>query len=152
MESKYRFIVGVPPMPFTGNLLQAKIVILTLNPGYVEEVNKNKCMAMKYADKKQLLCLMRNALNLQGEGIMPSYLSWHCYITAHRLSFWKIQIHCWNKTSAFDDIHQSIGQISCDKDRQDFPCSSLRSTVERNLRRRAVERTGKGRTHSHKRA
>lgn len=75
VESKYRFIVGVPPMPFTGNLLQAKIVILTLNPGYVEEVNKNKCMAMKYADKKQLLCLMRNALNLQGEGIMPSYLS-----------------------------------------------------------------------------
>ena len=60
-------------MPFSGNLLQAKIVILTLNPGYVEEVNKTKCMAMKRADKKQLLCLMRNALSLQGEGIYDSY-------------------------------------------------------------------------------
>ena len=73
VESKCRFIVGVPPMPFSGNLLQAKIVILTLNPGYVEEVNKTKCMAMKRADKKQLLCLMRNALSLQGEGIYDSY-------------------------------------------------------------------------------
>ncbi|MDD6740257.1 MAG: hypothetical protein PUE09_01900, partial [Prevotella copri] len=47
----------------------AKVVILTLNPGYVEKVNKTQCMAMIPAQKEQLLSLMRNALTFQGEGI-----------------------------------------------------------------------------------
>ena len=71
-ESKYRYVTGVPPMPFSGNLLDAKIVILMLNPGYVEDVNKNKCMEMRQGEKEQLLCLMRKALNFQGEGIYDS--------------------------------------------------------------------------------
>ena len=73
VESKYKYVVGVPPMPFSGNLLDAKVVILTLNPGYVEKVNKTRCMAMIPAQKEQLLCLMRNALTLQGEGIYDGY-------------------------------------------------------------------------------
>lgn len=73
VESKYKYVVGVPPMPFSGNLLDAKVVILTLNPGYVEKVNKTKCMAMIPAKKEQLLCLMRNALTFQGEGIYDGY-------------------------------------------------------------------------------
>lgn len=73
VESKYKNIVGVPPMPFSGNLLDAKVVILTLNPGYVEKVNKDLCMAMIPAQKEQLLCLMRNALTFQGEGIYDGY-------------------------------------------------------------------------------
>ena len=51
VESKYKYVVGVPPMPFSGNLLDAKVVILTLNPGYVEKVNKTQCMAMIPAQK-----------------------------------------------------------------------------------------------------
>ena len=35
VDSNYKYVVGVPPMPFSGNLLDAKVVILTLNPGYV---------------------------------------------------------------------------------------------------------------------
>ncbi len=73
VESKYKYVVGVPPMPFSGNLLDAKVVILTLNPGYVEKVNKTRCMAMIQAQKEQLLCLMKNALTLQGEGIYDGY-------------------------------------------------------------------------------
>ena len=68
-EPKYQFITGVPPMPFSGNLLRAKVVILTLNPGYVEKVNKDKCLEMKEAEKEQLLHLMRKALTLDGYGI-----------------------------------------------------------------------------------
>ncbi len=52
--SAYRYVVGVPPMPFSGNLLDAKVVILTLNPGYVEKVNKDRCLRMDERNKKQL--------------------------------------------------------------------------------------------------
>lgn len=65
----YQFVVGVPPMPFSGNLLKAKVVILTLNPGYVESVNKDECLKMSDKEKGQLLCLMRNALKLNGDAI-----------------------------------------------------------------------------------
>ncbi len=73
VEPKYQFIVGVPPMPFSGNLLSSKVVLLTLNPGYIEEVNKDKCLAMRASEKEQLLYLMRNALNFCGEGIYDTY-------------------------------------------------------------------------------
>lgn len=70
VESKYKYVVGVPPMPFSGNLLDAKVVILTLNPGYVENVNKNLCLNMDdKTEKKQLLSLLRNALTFRSEGI-----------------------------------------------------------------------------------
>ena len=70
VESKYKYVVGVPTMPFSGNLLDAKVVILTLNPGYVEEVNKNLCLKMDdKTEKKQLLSLLRNALTFRSEGI-----------------------------------------------------------------------------------
>lgn len=68
-EPQYRYRTEVPPMPFSGNLLRAKIVILTLNPGYVEQINKDKCLEMKEAEKEQLLHLMKKALTLNGYGI-----------------------------------------------------------------------------------
>ena len=68
-EPKYQYRTEVPPMPFSGNLLRAKVIILTLNPGYVEKVNKDKCLEMKEAEKEQLLHLMRKALTLDGYGI-----------------------------------------------------------------------------------
>jgi hypothetical protein len=44
-----------------------------LNPGYKEDINKKRCNEMSSAEKEQLLCLMRNALNFQGEGIYDNY-------------------------------------------------------------------------------
>lgn len=72
-ESIYQYVVGVPPMPFSGNLLNSKIIVLTLNPGYVEKINKDICMNMPCAKKEQLLCLMRNALTLKGTAIYDEY-------------------------------------------------------------------------------
>lgn len=72
-ESDFRFVTGVPPMPFSGNLLKAKIVILTLNSGYVENANKNKCIGMSDTEKGQVLCFMRNALSLYGCGIYDEH-------------------------------------------------------------------------------
>lgn len=68
-EPDYRFVVGVPPMPFSGNLLKAKIIILTLNPGYIEKINKDLCLNMSDTEKAQQLCLMRDALNLDSDAI-----------------------------------------------------------------------------------
>lgn len=73
VESDYRFVVGVPPMPFSGNLLKSKIVILTLNPGYVETVNKDLCLKMSDTQKGQLLSLMRDALKLYGDAIYDEH-------------------------------------------------------------------------------
>ena len=56
-------------MPFSGNLLRAKVIILTLNPGYVEEINKDLCLKLEAGKKEQLLHLMRKALTLNGYGI-----------------------------------------------------------------------------------
>lgn len=38
-DKKYRFELGMRPEPFNGNPLQSKVVILSLNPGYVYRVN-----------------------------------------------------------------------------------------------------------------
>lgn len=72
-DPRYQYVVGVPPMPFSGNILRAKVVMLTLNPGYIEDVNKTKCMALHAAEKEQLLCLMKRALHLDGCGIYDDY-------------------------------------------------------------------------------
>lgn len=69
VEKEYRYILGVPPMPFSGNLLGAKVVILTLNPGYKERVNNTICMAMCDEGKDRIMKHMKNALLLNGTGI-----------------------------------------------------------------------------------
>lgn len=68
-EPKYQYRTEVPPMPFSGNLLRAKVIMLTLNPGYVEKVNKDRCLEMEEAEKEQLVHLMRKALTFDGYGI-----------------------------------------------------------------------------------
>lgn len=72
-EQKYKYVVGVPPMPYSGNILEAKVVMLTLNPGYIEIINKDKCLALHPAEKEQLLSFMREALTFGGMGIYDSY-------------------------------------------------------------------------------
>jgi hypothetical protein len=42
----YKFVTGVPAEPWQGNPLDAKVIILTLNPGYVEECNKTKALGL----------------------------------------------------------------------------------------------------------
>ncbi len=69
----YQYVVGVPPMPYSGNLLDAKVVLLTLNPGYVEKVNKDECMNLPIQEREQLMCLMKNALTFMNDAIYDNY-------------------------------------------------------------------------------
>lgn len=68
-EQKYKYVVGVPPMPYSGNILEAKVVILTLNPGYKEKINKDLCQKKPEDERKLLLHQMRCALTFGGIGI-----------------------------------------------------------------------------------
>ena len=54
-NSKYKFILSNRPEPFTGNPLKAKVVILTLNPGYVENANKKYAMQLQESGSKDIL-------------------------------------------------------------------------------------------------
>ena len=51
----YKFILSNRPEPFTGNPLKAKVVILTLNPGYVERANKDYAMQLQESGSKDIL-------------------------------------------------------------------------------------------------
>lgn len=45
MDDEKKFIVSIPPEPWSSNILTAKVVILSLNPGYVPQLNKElACM------------------------------------------------------------------------------------------------------------
>lgn len=54
-NSKYKFILSNRPEPFTGNPLKAKVVILTLNPGYVDKANKDFAMQLQESGSKEIL-------------------------------------------------------------------------------------------------
>lgn len=65
---KYRtgkqLILNIPPEPWSGNILNSKLVILSLNPGYVEHLNKNLAnmfrpqMAEEVMEDKRKILLM----------------------------------------------------------------------------------------------
>ena len=54
-DTEYKFILSNRPEPFTGNPLKAKVVILTLNPGYVENANKKYAMQLQESGSKDIL-------------------------------------------------------------------------------------------------
>ena len=68
----YRFHLELPPEPWQGNPRKAKVIILTLNPGYVESANtviakllgKAKCY-------KDLLLFKESVLKLDADSMMP---------------------------------------------------------------------------------
>ena len=50
----HKYITNTIPYAYSGNILNAKIVILTLNPGYIEFVNKTTFDMMKDESKARL--------------------------------------------------------------------------------------------------
>ncbi|MBF0951107.1 MAG: hypothetical protein HXK22_04885 [Alloprevotella tannerae] len=71
MDDEKKFIVSIPPEPWSCNILNAKVVILSLNPGYVPQLNKElACMFRAkqaeniMADKRAILemCPRRESL------------------------------------------------------------------------------------------
>lgn len=68
----YRFHLELPPEPWQGNPLKAKVIILTLNPGYVESANTVIAKLLKKADcLDDLLRFKENVLKLKVGSLMP---------------------------------------------------------------------------------
>lgn len=66
-------ITIVPPEPWWGNPLEAKLIILSLNPGYVEEVNEKLAKLLQSNDeiRKQVINYKKKTLLLDAESFLP---------------------------------------------------------------------------------
>lgn len=73
-DVKNRLILNVPPEPWQGNPLKAKVIFLTLNPGYVERVNKKlaKILQRDSTVLKRMLHFKMQTLRLEATSFMPS--------------------------------------------------------------------------------
>lgn len=75
-----KFILEIPPEPWSANILEAKVVILSLNPGYIDYLNRDlaNMFSENYAeqiteDKCSILCM-----NPQRESLASRILG-DCY-------------------------------------------------------------------------
>ena len=68
----YRFHLELPPEPWQGNPKKAKVIILTLNPGYVESANTVIAKLLKKAKcYKRLIRFKERVLKLDADSMMP---------------------------------------------------------------------------------
>lgn len=61
-----QLILNVPPEPWSGNILNSKLVILSLNPGYVEHLNKNLANMFKSQMAEEIMEDKRMVLSMEG--------------------------------------------------------------------------------------
>lgn len=80
-----RYILQIPPEPWGGNILNPKVVILSLNPGYLEWLNKDLARMFRaqiaeeiMEDKRQMLRLEQTSLMGLGLHNSTSILG-NCY-------------------------------------------------------------------------
>ncbi len=71
-KSEHKFITNILPVPFEGNVFEAKIIILSLNPGFVEEVNQNLYNLLNANAQKQITDYHIQNLRLQCKEIIPN--------------------------------------------------------------------------------
>ncbi len=71
-KQEHKFITDILPVPFEGNLFEAKIIILTLNPGFVEEVNYTLYNLLNTEAQKQITDYHIQSLRLQSKGIISN--------------------------------------------------------------------------------
>ena len=65
MDDEKKFIVSIPPEPWSSNILTAKIVILSLNPGYVPQLNKELACMFKVERAEEIMADKRAILEMQ---------------------------------------------------------------------------------------
>ena len=53
-DNEYKLHLEIPPEPFVGNPLRAKVIILSLNPGYMDRVNRLVAQNLKVDLMKQV--------------------------------------------------------------------------------------------------
>lgn len=71
-KQNHKFITNILPVPFEGNVFEAKIIILTLNPGFVEEVNHTLYNLLNANAQKQITDYHIQNLRLQCKRIIPN--------------------------------------------------------------------------------
>ena len=66
-------ITNIPAEPWWGNPLTARLIILSLNPGYVPEVNKTLALLMQTNEvvRRQLIGYKAKTLRLEAESFLP---------------------------------------------------------------------------------
>lgn len=71
-----RFVLNTVPYPFQGNPLNAKVVILSLNAGYVPRVNHYFAKVLQHYPQlaEGVMCFMRENLRLNVKEFMPNVL------------------------------------------------------------------------------
>lgn len=81
-SDKTRFVVNAVPYPFQGNPLSAKVIILSLNPGYVPRVNDYFAKILQHFPQlaEGVMCFLRENLQLLVHDFMPDV---HCASDKH---------------------------------------------------------------------
>lgn len=72
-SDKTRLILNTIPYPFQGNPLTAKVIILSLNAGYIPRVNHYFAKILQHYPQlaEGVMCFMRENLRLEVKGFMP---------------------------------------------------------------------------------
>lgn len=61
-----QLVLNIPPEPWSGNILNSKLVILSMNPGYVEHLNKNLANMFKPQMAEEIMEDKRKVLLMNG--------------------------------------------------------------------------------------
>lgn len=61
-----QLVLNIPPEPWSGNILNSKLIILSLNPGYVEHLNKNLANMFKPQMAEEVMEDKRKVLSMEG--------------------------------------------------------------------------------------
>ena len=72
-DKEYRIVTNTPPEPWRGNPLTARLIILSLNPGYSPEINMTlaKLLQSNPALRKDLMAFRQKTLNLEAKSLLP---------------------------------------------------------------------------------
>lgn len=70
-SEQYKYILGVPAEPWQGNPLTAKLIILSLNPGYDEQYNKTEALKLPPQIIEGVWREKAKTLRLSADGFLP---------------------------------------------------------------------------------
>jgi len=70
-KDEYLLRLDLPPEPFQGNPLNAEVIILTLNPGFVEKCNVGMFEALSYEEKIDFIAAKCRTMSMQDELCVP---------------------------------------------------------------------------------
>lgn len=107
-EEDHKFIKWVPAIPFQGNPYTAKVIFLSLNPGYVEKLNKDAAKFLRNNCKeisKDLAKLWHKHLTHKVDSMMPPKKNENLY-TAFQLIgdwYWVEKLEQLKKDTEFSD-------------------------------------------------